>query len=58
MEMNGRYYVKDQTVWKAPVARKCEDGQRITLGFKVCIVSDAVDPEDIARALNIAEYGE
>jgi len=55
---DGRYYAKGREIWKASRKRQTDNGVTLSIGFQVCTVTEWVNPDDVARALNIAEYGE
>lgn len=53
---DGRYYAEGFAVFKAP--KKNAQSGGLSLGFKVCDVSDAVTAEQVAVCLNAAEQVE
>jgi|SRR6201996_6141841 len=55
---DGKYYAKNGTVWKAPTEKKTENGSKISLGFPICKMHDAVGDEaadTVAELLNCGE---
>ncbi len=54
---DGHFYAKGREIFKSPVSRREGDVTHTTMGFNVCTASDWVDPEDIAKMLNVAEFG-
>jgi hypothetical protein len=52
------YYAKDLTVWKSPVREKVEGGERLTVGFPVCTVSEYVGEEGAEAVAELLVLGE
>jgi predicted ATP-grasp superfamily ATP-dependent carboligase len=52
------YYAKDLTVWKSPVREKVEGGERLTVGFPVCTVSEYVGEEGAEAVAALLALGE
>ncbi len=52
------YYAKDLTVWKSPVREQVEGGQRLTVGFPVCTVSEYVGEEGAEAVAELLILGE
>lgn len=52
------YYAKDLTVWKSPVREKVEGGERLSVGFPVCTVSDYVGEEGAEAVAELLVLGE
>ena len=52
------YYAKDLTVWKSPVREKVEGGERLSVGFPVCTVSDYVGEEGAEAVAELLGIGE
>lgn len=51
-----RYYVSGKSIWRSPVQTDNSDGSgSMTLGFKVCSVSEAVNVTELAAFFNRAE---
>lgn len=46
------FYLSERTIYKRPVTRKVEGGERITIGFPVCTASEYVDPHDVLKIFN------
>ncbi len=51
-----RYYVSGESIWKNPIETENDDGSKnITLGFKVCTVSECVSATKLVAFFNRAE---
>ena len=51
------YYAKDGMVWKHPLETKVEGGSRITIGFPVCKMHDAVGDKAAASVAELMNLG-
>lgn len=54
MGRNGEYYVKAGAVWKSPIFRRnaADNGDTVTIGFKVCTPSEWIDAGTLAGVFN------
>lgn len=50
-KMDGKYYTKGRSVWKAPLSTpKAEGGSTISMGFKICQLDDYA-PDEAAQVI-------
>ncbi|MEA6930782.1 hypothetical protein ONR30_23660, partial [Salmonella enterica subsp. enterica serovar Kentucky] len=53
-----RYYGQDGAVWKAPIETRKEAGSTtISIGFKVCTMTDVVGPEAADTVADLMNAG-
>lgn len=55
---DGKYYAKNGMVWKAPTEQKTEHGSKISLGFPICKMHEAVGDEAASTVAELMNNGE
>jgi hypothetical protein len=46
------FYLSGDVIYKRPITHKIEGGERITVGFPVCTVSEFVDAQEVLQLFN------